>query len=76
MSQIIADLKQLIEPGIGIMLDFSQTATVEPACLKVFEFANTLAAERSASLGYMGESEEIREILEISSFFSTTVNAD
>jgi anti-anti-sigma regulatory factor len=72
MPQVMADLDRLLQPGIGVMLDFSRTRTVDRACLKVFEFASDLAAERSASLGYMGESVELRELLEVQRWFKQT----
>jgi anti-anti-sigma regulatory factor len=69
MAQIMADLEAAIAPGIGVMLDFSQTTAIDRTCLKVFEFANELATERSATLGYMGESPHIRNLLEFNRFF-------
>lgn len=70
MPQIMADLDELLEPGIGVMLDFSRTTTVELTCLKVFELAANLAIERASSLGYMGEADGIKPILHQSPFFS------
>jgi anti-anti-sigma regulatory factor len=69
MTQIMAELEALLEPGIGVMLDFSRTHAIDPTCLKVFEFANQLANERSATLGYMGETDEIRTFLLSNQFF-------
>jgi anti-anti-sigma regulatory factor len=69
LPQVMADLERLLQPGIGVMLDFSRTRTVDRACLKVFEFASQLATERSASLGYMGENAELRALLEVQHYF-------
>jgi hypothetical protein len=69
MAQIMADLERLLAPGIGVMLDFSQTTAIERGCIKGFEFANELAQGRSATLGYMGESAQLRTLLESNQFF-------
>jgi anti-anti-sigma regulatory factor len=69
MTQIMADLEAVLEPGIGVMLDFSHTQAIDPTCLKVFEFASQLATERSTTLGYMGETAEIRALLVSNQFF-------
>ncbi len=69
MTQIMADLAALLEPGIGVMLDFSRTQAIDPTCLKVFEFASQLATERSATLSYMGEPPQIRTLLVVNQWF-------
>ncbi len=69
MTQIMADLAALLEPGIGVMLDFSRTQAIDPTCLKVFEFASQLATERSATLSYMGETTQIHTLLVANQFF-------
>jgi hypothetical protein len=69
MTQIMADLDAMLEPGVGVMLDFSKTGTIDPTCIKVFEFANQLASDRATTLGYMGESDQIRHLLLSNCFF-------
>jgi anti-anti-sigma regulatory factor len=69
MTQIMANLDAMLEPGVGVMMDFSKTHTIDQSCLKVFEFANQLAAERSTTLGYMGENDQIRTLLVANRFF-------
>jgi anti-anti-sigma regulatory factor len=69
MTQIMADLDAMLEPGVGVMLDFSKTGTIDPTCIKVFEFANQLANERATTLGYMGENDQVRTLLLSNRFF-------
>jgi anti-anti-sigma regulatory factor len=69
MPQIMANLDAMLEPGVGVMMDFSKTHTIDQSCLKVFEFANQLASERSTTLGYMGENDQVRALLLSNRFF-------
>jgi anti-anti-sigma regulatory factor len=69
MTEIMANLDAMLEPGVGVMLDFSKTAAIDPTCIKVFEFANQLANDRTTTLGYMGENDQIRTLLLANRFF-------
>jgi anti-anti-sigma regulatory factor len=69
MTQIMANLDAMLEPGVGVMMDFSKTHTIDQSCLKVFEFANQLASEQATTLGYMGENDQVRALLLSNRFF-------
>jgi anti-anti-sigma regulatory factor len=68
--RILADLDRLVQPNIGVMLDFSQTQVMDPAAAHVITFAHQLAAERSTSIGSMGENDQIQAVLEFTNFLA------
>ncbi len=67
---IMADLDRLVQPNTGLMLDFSRTAVLDPDAAYIVAFAHELAAERSATIGSMGENDQIQAVLEFSRFFA------
>jgi anti-anti-sigma regulatory factor len=67
--QIMADLDRLLQPHSGLMLDFSQTAMLDPDAAHIVSLAHRLAAERQATIGTMGENEQIQAVLQFAHFF-------
>jgi hypothetical protein len=73
---IMADLDRLVQPHTGLMLDFSQTAVLDPDAAYIVAFAHQLAADRSATIGSMGENDQIQAVLKFSSFFARVQRQD
>jgi anti-anti-sigma regulatory factor len=67
---IMADIERLIQPHSGLMMDFSQTKVLDPEFAYVISFAQDLAQERSATIGSMGENDQVQAVLQFTEFFN------
>jgi anti-anti-sigma regulatory factor len=63
LSDLQRNLEQWIQPQNGVMLDFTQTETTDPAIAHILLLGWDLAAERQGCLSWMGESGAIAAML-------------
>jgi anti-anti-sigma regulatory factor len=61
--QILQELDSLLNPTVGLVLDFSATEQITPEGLTVFQAAYHWAIERASHFTCMGENDAVRHML-------------